>query len=70
MATQDDSLTKVAYSVKEAAVVLGVGNTKLWEEINAGHLRARRLGARVLIPAAEIEAWLAALPEHKPRLAA
>lgn len=62
--------TARAYSPKAAAKLCGIGMTKLYEEIGAGRLRARKCGNRTLIPAEAINAWLAALPAVETRCAA
>jgi excisionase family DNA binding protein len=38
----------------------------IYQEIQAGRLRARKLGRRTLILAADLSAWLANLPLVKP----
>ncbi len=38
----------------EAAVEIGVGYRTVWKAINAGHMTARRIGRRHLIPAGEV----------------
>jgi hypothetical protein len=63
---------KLAFSVKEAAAATGFSASHIDREIRAGHLRIRRskkdektgevAGNRVIL-AADLEAWLAALPE-------
>ena len=54
---------RLSYSVQEAAEVTGVGRSLLYEEIAAGHLVARKVGSkRTVILAADLEAWLNALP--------
>ena len=42
---------RLAYSVDEAAELLGVGRSLLHDEISAGRLRVARVGRRVLVPA-------------------
>ena len=56
---------KLAYTVKEALEAIGIGHSKLYEEIAAGRLKARKLGARTLILKTDLQAWLDALPEVK-----
>jgi hypothetical protein len=38
----------------------------IYQEIQTGRLRARKLGRRTLILAADLSAWLANLPLVKP----
>jgi excisionase family DNA binding protein len=55
----------LAYLPKPAAQYLGIGLTSLYAEIKAGRITARKYGRRTLIPAEDLKAWLAALPEMK-----
>ena len=41
---------KLAYSVAEACAVLGLGRTRLYEEIKAGRIPVKKIGRRTLIP--------------------
>jgi excisionase family DNA binding protein len=52
---------KLAYSIKEAADEAAVGRTKLYQEINAGNLKALKLGTRTLIKGADLEAFISDL---------
>lgn len=48
------------YSINGACSALGgMGRTWLYEQIKAGRVRTVKLGARTMIPAAEIEALIA-----------
>ena len=53
---------RLGYSPDEAAIVAGVGRTTIYEEIKAGRLEARKLGARTIITHEALQAWLASLP--------
>jgi hypothetical protein len=44
-----------------------VGKTRTYELINAGRVKAVKLGARTLIPRASAEAWARSLPAFEPR---
>lgn len=56
-------MTEVAaYDIKGFCEHFRIGRTKLYSEINAGRLKAVRVGRRVLIRATDADAWLAALP--------
>ncbi|TGV61884.1 DNA-binding protein [bacterium M00.F.Ca.ET.141.01.1.1] len=48
------ALEPVAYSIAEACRVSSLGRTKLHHLIKDGKLEARKLGGRVLIPAAAL----------------
>jgi excisionase family DNA binding protein len=56
---------KLAYSIREAAAASGVGRTKLYQEMNAGNLKAVKLGSRTLIKSADLEAFVSSLAEKK-----
>ena len=56
-------LNRVSLSVDEAAKAAGIGQTKLREEIAAKRLVAHKLGKRTLIAVADLEAWIANLPQ-------
>lgn len=49
-------MTKYAFSVKEASAALGVSPGLVRKMIRAGTLASLRMGRRLLIPAASIEA--------------
>jgi excisionase family DNA binding protein len=53
---------KRAMSVRDFGRNYGIGRTKIYEEINAGRLRALKVGNRTLISADAAEDWLNALP--------
>jgi excisionase family DNA binding protein len=54
---------RISYSVHEAANAVGIGLTKLREEIRAKRLVARKLGRRTLITVEDLNAWAAKLPK-------
>jgi len=45
--------------VREAARVLGLGRDTAYQLVREGRLRAVRVGRRVLVPRAELEAFIA-----------
>jgi len=51
-----------AYRPKEFQTRYCVGHTKLYQEINAGRLIARKLGSATIILHDDAEAWARALP--------
>jgi excisionase family DNA binding protein len=59
---QADVLPFVAYPVNEAAKLIGLGRTKLYEAISDGSLRAVKLGRRTLVPADALQQFVDALP--------
>lgn len=55
---------KKAYSVDEAAEVLGVSGWLVREAVRRGELHGTRIGKRIIIPAAAIDKFLA-LPDDQ-----
>ena len=55
--------TTVASSVPDTADDVGVGRSRLYDEIAAGRLKARKVGARTIILHSDRDEWLASLPE-------
>jgi excisionase family DNA binding protein len=53
----------LAVPMAKAPEWLGVSRSKIYEEIQAGRLRAVKCGSRTLIPYTAGEAWLEALPQ-------
>jgi excisionase family DNA binding protein len=53
---------KVTYSVEEAAALLGVSKSKVYDSVRSGELRGVQLGRRVVIPFDVLEALLGVLP--------
>ncbi len=48
----------LAVSPAEAARLIGIGRTKLYEALSSGDLRSFRFGRRRLIRVSELEAWI------------
>jgi hypothetical protein len=51
-----------AMSVRVFCETYDIGRTKAYEEINAGRLKARKIGSRTIITTDDAEDWLNALP--------
>jgi excisionase family DNA binding protein len=58
---------RIAYTPAEACEALRVGRTKLYELIAKQKLKAVALGGKTLIPRAEVEQFLSALPPIQMR---
>jgi excisionase family DNA binding protein len=58
---------QVAYRPRDAARLMGISRSQLYEELQARRITARKNGRATLIPAHEIARWLAALPEWHPQ---
>lgn len=56
---------RLAVSPDEAARLIGVGRTKLYEAIGSGALRSSKIGKRRVITIVALSEWLAAL-EARP----
>lgn len=57
---------KLSFSIREVIQKTGIGRTKIFAEIRAGRLRARKLGRRTIIAAADLEHWISQLPLIRP----
>lgn len=53
----------IAYTILEACQILNIGRSKLYAELNLGHIKAKRCGTRRLILASELNRYLMTLPE-------
>ncbi len=53
-----------SYSIKEVAIVTGLGRTKIYEAINNGLLPAKKYGKRTIVLKADIEAFLKQLGDY------
>ena len=56
-------VSRIAFSVDEAAESLGVSANTVWKLIRDGTLRRVKVGRRTLIPATSLEALVAPEPE-------
>lgn len=50
-----------AMSIARFSEDYGIGRTKVYEELNSGQLRGRKIGTRTLISEDDAEAWLQCL---------
>lgn len=53
---------RAAFSIPEVMAMTGLGRDKVYAVINEGLLAARKCGRRTLITAADLQAFLEALP--------
>ena len=53
----------LAYPVNTFAKAIGVGRSKIYEEIRNGRLRAKKLGGRTLIIGKDASEYLSRLPD-------
>jgi excisionase family DNA binding protein len=54
---------RLAYPINDLAEAIGVGRSKLYEEIRDGRLQAKKLGSRTLITAKAAREYLSNLPD-------
>ena len=67
--TETSSVVRDVLTVTETAEAAGVCRQTVYNEINAGRLIARKMGARTIILRGDFLAWLAALPILKTKAA-
>jgi excisionase family DNA binding protein len=60
-ARNGQAATPLLVTATEAATILGVGRTKLYELINRGELRPVHIGRSLRVPVAELERFVDAL---------
>ena len=53
---------RLAYSVVEAAKLVGLSRRQIYEEFREGRLQSNKAGRRRLIPREELRRWLSSLP--------
>ncbi len=54
---------RLCLSPTDAAKALGIGRSTLFDLLARGEIKARKLGTRTLIPAAELSRYVERLPE-------
>ncbi len=52
----------LAHTIEMAAKAATVGRTSIYEAINSGALKAKKIGRRTLILDEDLRAWLTSLP--------
>ena len=62
----EDQLERLVYTVEEAGRLLGVSRTTAYECVRTGQLPSVRLGRRIVVPRAAIEALLAGPDSDRP----
>ena len=61
---QARSPEKLAFTIAEACVALGIGKTSLYELISSGELKSIRAAGRRLIRRSDLEAFLASCSDQ------
>jgi excisionase family DNA binding protein len=59
------SIQQFSFSPEQAAMLSGIGRTRIFKAINEGKLRAHKYGRRTVILADDLKAFLEALPERE-----
>jgi excisionase family DNA binding protein len=59
----------LALGILDAARAAGVGRSTIYDNINSGHLKARKAGRRTLIFMSDLRAWLDTFPPVKSEAA-
>ena len=62
--TKTPGANPLTYSIPELEREANVGKTTLYQEINAGRLKAKKIGRRTIITADAAANWLAQLPDY------
>ena len=65
VAHSNGCIIQLAYTVKDAARMMGISRTRLYEELKAGNLTAKKVGRSTLIPHESIETWLKNLATYR-----
>ncbi|WP_298229047.1 helix-turn-helix domain-containing protein [Gryllotalpicola sp.] len=63
-------MSKLAYTLDEAAIASGISKRTIREHIDAGRLVASYPSSRPVILASELERWLESLPHEPKKVAA
>jgi excisionase family DNA binding protein len=59
----EPNFSRAAFSIDEFAKSAGVGRDKIYDEIRAGRLKAKKAGRRTIITAAAARAYIDNLPD-------
>lgn len=62
----DDAKSKSVLSIADAVQTAGSSKNTIYNEINAGRLKAHKLGRRTVIKVADFRAWLENLGHYLP----
>lgn len=61
-----DKSTRLAFSVDEAAEIIGVSRAKLYQLFSSGLIARRKIGSRTVILADDLARFLGGLPPVDP----
>ena len=57
-------MTELSLSIEDACKITGIGRTKIYQAINSGKLKARKLGKRTIILKQDLEVFLDSLETY------
>lgn len=60
---------QLAYSIPESATKVNVSRAEMYNRLNRGDLRAKKLGRRTVILHDDLMAYLVSLPDYVPAAA-
>jgi len=60
-------MSRIAYSVPDAAKHSGIGRTSIYEALRAGSLKAKKMNNRTIILRSDLLTFLRSLPDYEPR---
>lgn len=60
----DRPLTRIAYTIEDAAAEVGLSPRYIREEIYTGRLKAKAAGTKLIVRRADLEEWVDALPDR------
>jgi excisionase family DNA binding protein len=55
----------IAVTIPDAVRASGLSRSSIYEALKSGSLTARKAGLRTLIPYADLQAYIAALPQYQ-----
>lgn len=58
---------QLSFSIEEVRAATGIGRTKLYQAINSGALKARKLGKRTIILKDDLDTWLVGLNAYEQK---
>ncbi len=58
---------QMSFSIDEVQASTGIGRTKIYQAINSGHLKARKIGRRTVVLKNDLEAFLSNLQSYCPK---
>ena len=59
----EQSEDRIAYDVREACAMLGIGLNSFYEAVRSGKLKAKKLGAKTLVLRDDIKEFARSLPD-------